>query len=184
MGLTIALVLTLSNRPKVVPLEPTPTPTAVLVASTPKPTPTPTPVPTPVIVEYVPDREDVEYIAKTLWGEARGIESDMMKAAVAWCILNRVDNYRWGDTVEEVVTQPNQFHGYAEHHPVTEELAALAEDVLIRWHNEKTTGEIDGRVLPSDYYFFHGYDNNPLYFRKEYEDRKYWKWTMENPYED
>ena len=147
------------------------------------PPPTPTPTPTAEIVEYVPDPVDVEYIAKTLWGEARGIESDMEKAAVAWCILNRVDNERWGDTVEEVVTQPNQFHGYHPSHPVTDELREIAEDVLVRWAMEKENGEIDGRVLPPDYYFFASRDDRN-YFRKEYEDRAYWDWSMNNPYED
>ena len=148
------------------------------------PPPTPTPTPTAEIVEYVTDPVDVEYIAKTLWGEARGIESDMEKAAVAWCILNRVDNERWGDTVEEVVTQPNQFHGYHPSYPVTDELREIAEDVLVRWAMEKETGEIDGRVLPSDYYFFASRDDDRNYFRKEYEDRTYWDWSMDNPYED
>ena len=148
------------------------------------PPPTPTPTPTAEIVEYVPDPVDVEYIAKTLWGEARGIESDMEKAAVAWCILNRVDNERWGDTVEEVVTQPNQFHGYHPSYPVTDELREIVEDVLVRWAMEKETGEIDGRVLPPDYYFFASRDDDRNYFRKEYEDRTYWDWSMDNPYED
>ena len=148
------------------------------------PPPTPTPTPTAEIVEYVPDPVDVEYIAKTLWGEARGIESDMEKAAVAWCILNRVDNERWGNTVEEVVTQPNQFHGYHPSYPVTDELREIAEDVLVRWAMEKDNGKIDGRVLPSDYYFFASRDDDRNYFRKEYEDRTYWDWSMDNPYED
>ena len=172
--------------------EPTITPTtttvettksATVLASTVKSSESVNTTPAETQEKYIPSEEDVEYIAKTLWGEARGIESDMEKAAVAWCILNRVDCDRWADTVEGVVTQPSQFHGYAEHYPVTDELRAIAEDVLIRWHNEKVTGEVDGRVLPPDYYFFYAIgDRN--YFRQEYEDREYWDWSMENPYED
>ena len=126
----IMLVACDEHEAVIIPIE-TLSPTKVAgMVYTPPPTPTPTPTPTSTAetVEYVPDPVDVEYIAKTLWGEARGIDSDMEKAAVAWCILNRVDNERWGDTVEEVVTQPNQFHGYHPSYPVTDELREIAEN--------------------------------------------------------
>ena len=45
-----------------------------------------------VQVEYEIAESDINYLAKTLYGEARGIESKMEKAAVCWCILNRVDS--------------------------------------------------------------------------------------------
>ena len=70
-------------------------------------TPTPTPAP------YIPDEAEVEMLARLIWGEARGIPSDMHKAAVVWCALNRVDAEGWPDTVAEVVTQPHQFAGYS-----------------------------------------------------------------------
>ena len=70
-------------------------------------TPTPTPAP------YIPDEAEVEMLARLIWGEARGIPSDMHKAAVVWCVLNRVDAEGWPDTVAEVVTQPHQFAGYS-----------------------------------------------------------------------
>lgn len=41
--------------------------------------------------EYIPDAAEVEALAKMLYGEARGIASDMEKAACVWCVLNRVD---------------------------------------------------------------------------------------------
>ena len=71
---------------------------------------------------------DVELIAKTVWQEARGIPSKAEQAAVVWCILNRVDDDRWGDTIAEVVTAPHQF-AYDAGAPVTDELRRLAEDV-------------------------------------------------------
>ena len=71
---------------------------------------------------------DVELIAKTVWQEARGIERKAEQAAVVWCILNRVDDDRWGDTIAEVVTAPHQF-AYDAGAPVTDELRRLAEDV-------------------------------------------------------
>ena len=81
---------------------------------------------------------DVILIAKTIYGEAG---SDWIsyeeKACVAWVILNRVDDPRWPNTVEEVVTAENQFHGYSEYHAITYECYGVAKDVLIRWSLEK-----------------------------------------------
>lgn len=91
---------------------------------------TPTPAP------YIPDETEVEMLARLIWGEARGIPSDMHKAAVVWCVLNRVDAEGWPDTVAEVVTQPHQFAGYSPDYPATEEFKAIAADVLIRWERE------------------------------------------------
>lgn len=64
--------------------------------------------------------EDVAAIAKTVYGEALITHSDMEMAAVAWCILNRVDSAEafFPDTIVEVVTQDSQFHGYSESNPV------------------------------------------------------------------
>lgn len=39
-----------------------------------------------------PEQEEIEMLAKLIWGEARGVESTTEKAAVAWCVLNRVDS--------------------------------------------------------------------------------------------
>ena len=125
--------------------------------------------------------EDVELIAKTVWQEARGIPSKAEQAAVVWCILNRVDDDRWGDTIAEVVTAPHQF-AYDAGAPVTDELRQLAEDVLERWRREKK-GETDvGRVLPAEYVFFDG-DGSHNHFRREYEHTgEYWGFEGENPY--
>lgn len=40
---------------------------------------------------YVHDEAEVEMLARLIWGEARGVASDTEKAAVVWCVLNRVD---------------------------------------------------------------------------------------------
>lgn len=120
---------------------------------------------------------DVKMIAKTVWAEARGIPDQDQQAAVVWCILNRVDDPRWEDTIAEVLTAPHQFAYYPDS-PVTEDLLRLAEDVLEQWRREKA-GEIDvGRVLPSDYVFFDG-DGQENYFRRQFEHTgEYWDWTL------
>lgn len=124
---------------------------------------------------------EIEMIAKTVWQEARGIPNRDEQAAVVWCILNRVDDPRWGDTIAEVVTAPHQF-AYYPASPATEDLRWLAEDVLERWKREKA-GETDvGRVLPRDYVFFDG-DGSHNHFRRQYEHTgEYWKFEAESPY--
>lgn len=132
---------------------------------------------------WMPDEADVEYIAKTVYGEANIVRSTMKQAAVAWCILNRVDATGYSDTIEGVVTAPYQFSGYDPDHPVTEELRNLAVDVLQRWHSEQDGEAEVGRVLPSDYTFFWG-DGYENYFTNEWKGTDYWDWSMPNPYEN
>lgn len=87
--------------------------------------------------------EDVAAIAKTVYGEALITHSDMEMAAVAWCILNRVDSAEafFPDTIVEVVTQDSQFHGYSESNPVDPHIEWLVRDVLDRWSLEKAGAE-------------------------------------------
>lgn len=131
------------------------------------------------IVEVTIEATDVELIAKTIWGEARGL-STLEQSAVIWCILNRVDA-GYG-TIVDVITAPNQFVGYSSSNPVTDEFAALAEDVLTRWQMEKLCiGDI-GRTLPSDYLWFTG-DNQHNYFRNAFSGNyDTWNWDCWNPY--
>lgn len=133
--------------------------------------------------EWKPDEADVEAIAKTLWGECRGVPYTSHKAAVVWCILNRVDEGGYfGNSIIEVVTKPNQFAGYSPDYPVDPELKAIAEDVLMRWHLEKEGEEDVGRVLPKGYCYFVG-DGELNYFTNEWRSRNYWDWSLSNPYE-
>lgn len=146
---------------------------AALITSPPSAAETPAP--------YVPDEAEGEMLARVLWGESRGVPSDMEKAAVVWCVLNRVDAARWPDTVAGVVTEPSQFAGYSPDYPATEELKAIAADVLTRWERERREGGDVGRVLPAEYFFFTG-DGERNYFRTEFTGGVFWDWTLPNPY--
>ena len=108
----------------------------------------------PVYKMYYTDA-DVVAIAKMLYGESRGCSIGNQQKAV-WCVLNRVDADSFPDTIIGVLSQPDQFHGYSEAFPVWDELAAVAEDVLIRWSLEKQ-GVAVKRELPKEYLFFNGY---------------------------
>ena len=98
--------------------------------------------------------DDVVAMAKMLWGEARGCALDNQQKAV-WCVLNRVDDPRFPDTIQGVLSQPSQFHGYSPDFPVWDELKEVALDVLTRWSLEKQGVTVE-RELPPEYVFFTG----------------------------
>lgn len=110
--------------------------------------------------------EEATYIAKTVWGEARGISIEEQEKVI-WCILNRVDCPRYPDTIKGVVTS-GAFHGYYESNPVWEEHYNLALEVIAKWLFEKEGGEIE-RLLESDYYYFSASRDGTYHiFRKEW----------------
>lgn len=125
--------------------------------------------------------EEIIMLAKLVWREARGVKSTQEQAAVIWCVLNRVDNEKYGDTIKEVVTARNQF-AYKKRTPVDDKFYNLARDVISRWLLEKEGFEDVGRVLPKEYLFFAG-RNGRNRFRKQYSSKKYWDWSLPNPYE-
>lgn len=109
--------------------------------------------------------EDAETISKTVWGEARGC-SIAEQAKVVWVILNRVDDARFPDTIQGVVTQRYQFDGYSPDYPVTPEILAVVNDVLTRWNAEKQGAAVT-RELSPEYVFFTG-DGVQNHFRAVY----------------
>ena len=119
--------------------------------------------------------KEVIILAKLVYGEA-SVFSITEQAAVIWCVLNRVDA-GYGDIIS-VVTAPHQFVGYRETNPVCDEYVWLAEDVLYRWQNGGS-----GRVLPSEYLYFHG-DGKRNHFRSEFKSTDYWDWSLPSPYKE
>lgn len=139
----------------------------------------------PVVTEpqyiIVINEEEAIALAKMAWGEARGVD-DMGIAATMWCVLNRADN--WNMSIIEVITAPDQFHGYSSSHPVEDRIYNLAVDVLTRWQMEKqgASPEEVGRVLPKEYMWFHG-DRVVNHFRDAWRGGTRWDWSYPNPYE-
>ena len=179
-----------ANITKEEAVEPTATPTTA-----PEPTETPTPTPTelPAAPEVTTEPEEpeevntldpveVELIGRTIWGEADGVKSKAERAAVAWCILNRVDSR--GQTIEEVVTAPEQFAGYRpadKWGECPQRHLDLAADVLARWYAEKDGAQDVGRVLPAEYRFFIG-DGERNHFSIRWKSTDYWDWSLPDPY--
>lgn len=134
--------------------------------------------------EYIKQKypKAIKYIAQCLYGECRGAVP-MHKAAVVWCILNRVDSFN-GEGEQAIIgtiTAKSQFTGWHSWNPVWESLEEVAIDVLGRWELEKL-GETDvGRVLPKEYKWFLGY-GGVNHFRNAYKNGKEWDWSLPNPY--
>ena len=108
---------------------------------------------------------DVTALARMLYGEARGCTVDNQRKCV-WCVLNRVDDARFPDTIIGVVSQSGQFYGYSPYFPVWDELRAVALDVLTRWSMEKQGADV-ARELEKNAVFFTG-DGIQNWFRSVY----------------
>ena len=77
---------------------------------------------------FTKDETEIMYLAKTIWGEARG-ESLKGQQAVANVIMNRVKRGGWyGATVEEVVLKPYQFSCWNDTDPNFAKLQNLKSD--------------------------------------------------------
>ena len=134
---------------------------------------------------------DAVALAQMAYGECRGvaplaldskiISTEYQQACAMWVALNRYDAGFQGDSIAEIIAAPYQFHGYDTEHPISEELLALAYDVLERWQAEKLGAADVGRVLPAEYLFFvgNGDHNN---FTVEYGTGMYYAWTLPDPY--
>ncbi len=125
----------------------------------------PEPSEAPVYYEMYFTEEDVAEVAKMLWGEARGCTRDN-QIKCAWIVVNRVDDERFPDTIQGVLEQPSQFHGYDPNYPVTDELYSVAFDVLTRWSYEKQ-GIPVRRELPKSFLWFTGNGRENI-FREAY----------------
>lgn len=135
--------------------------------------------------EKLYSESDIEIAAKIILKEAEsvkdncGVSGDCHRAAVIWCILNRVDA-GYGD-FEEVATAPNQF-AYYQNTRIVKEFYELAEDVLDRWSQEKAGIKDVGRVLPQDYLWFKGNGKVNIFRNKYKGDYKIWDWSLPDPY--
>ena len=125
----------------------------------------PEPSESPVYYEMYFTEDDVAEVAKMLWGEARGCTRDN-QIKCAWIVCNRVDDERFPDTIQGVLSQPSQFHGYDPSYPVTDELYSIAFDVLTRWSYEKQ-GVPVRRELPKSFLWFTGNGRENI-FREVY----------------
>jgi len=126
----------------------------------------------PQVYDVIPDPEptlpfterEAEILAKTVWGEARGLSTEEQRLVI-WTVLQRVDDNRWGNTIEAVITAPRQFNGYRERNPVTPEIHALVVQELTDWHNGENPPTHELFAPNAPYFFFDG-DGKNNWFRE------------------
>lgn len=134
------------------------------------------------VPEYTFTQAAVDALARLVYGEARNCDIEG-QAAVVWCVLNRMDDERFPDTIMDVITQQSQFFGYKESYPILPELVEVVEDVLMRYSVERSSGESAGRVLPREYVYFSG-DGTANYFTTAYASMDVWDWSLRSPYRE
>ncbi|WP_409969584.1 cell wall hydrolase [Bengtsoniella intestinalis] len=123
-----------------------------------------------VDIDHEPTVDDqaIPYLAKLIWGEARGC-TQVQQEAVVWCVLNRVDSDDpyYPDDIIGVITQESQFHGYADDNPIYVDFVEIATDVLEQWEAEKSGSTDVERAIPVDCLWFWG-DGDVNYYRTAY----------------
>ena len=113
-------------------------------------------------------QEEVDMLAKTVWGEARGTSADEQKLVI-WTVLQRVmsNNNVWPNTIRAVITQENQFHGYSETFPIDPAIRMIVIEVLEDWTNGEEPMLMYPFATETPYYFFHG-DGENNWFRRSW----------------
>lgn len=118
---------------------------------------------------------------KVMVAEAGGVYPLSHRAAVVWCILNRVD--ATGSSISSIITAPHQFAWFPSK-SYSQEQYDLVKDIFTRWLLEKEGFENVGRVLPKEYKWFHG-DGYQNHFRNAYSGGyTIWDWSLPSPYSE
>lgn len=117
--------------------------------------------------KYEFTEHEIEMLAQTVWGEARGCSLDEQKLVV-WTVLQRVDSEEFGDTIEAVLTEPKQFVGYSEEHPVLSEIYAMCFEETRKWAFGEEAQILEPYVTTLPYLYFDGRDGHN-WFREEWK---------------
>lgn len=134
------------------------------------------------LIRSVISASEEKRLAQTVYGEERHNGRKMEKAAVVWCVFNRIDDDDFGNSVQSVVTH-SQFHGWFRSQKHPKWAHDIVRDVALRYALEKLGYKNVGRVLPKSYLYFSSHKGHNR-FRKLYRSHKYWNWSLKNPYEN
>lgn len=131
------------------------------------------PLPSPEESAEARRRREVEVLARTLYGEARG-EPVRGQEAVACVIVNRVRRAQrqggcwWGGTVEEVCLKPQQFSCWNEGDPNREKILAVQAgdqtfDACVRIARRAVSGALEDITQGATHY--HTRESTPAWSR-------------------
>ena len=99
--------------------------------------------------------KDIELLAKTVYGEARGCSREEQKLVI-WTVFQRVGDTRFGDTLESVITAPAQFSGYRAKNPVDPRIYELCVEEINKWVNGEQAPTLEPYAMTAPYYYFDG----------------------------
>ena len=137
------------------------------------------------LIRSVLSENDELILARMLWGEDR--ENPMyMRAAIIWCVFNRMDQSRL--PIEQLINK-TQFPGYREENPVKDWAINLIRDVAVRYVLEQNGFTDIGRVLPKEYLYYEqppGKRYHIFKTRLKLSDKsnKIWDWSLPSPYDE
>jgi len=126
--------------------------------------------------------EDAVLLAQVMLNEAGGIPSQTEQSMVAWTVLNRVDDGRFGGSIYEVLAAPAQFAWWSGT-SVRDDLLALARDVLERYAREQSGETEVGRTLPPDKLYFYGDGAHNYFYSSSGGDAAYSFSDYSTPYQ-
>ncbi len=114
--------------------------------------------------------DEAEALSRVLYG-VKGNSTDDLRT-YAWCVLNRVDNSAYPDTVQAVIDQPSQWMAYDPEAPVLDSLYDIAYEVLEVWHS--------GAHRPvSNEFVYMNWSPREIVLRDNWTDGSgthYWRW--------
>lgn len=113
---------------------------------------------------------EAEALARVLYGVKDNSTDDLK--TYCWCVLNRVDNPNYPDTLQDVIAQPKQWMRYDPTNPIIESLYQLAREQLDEWHNNTH------RPVSNEYVFMN-WSRNDICLRDNFYEGSgthYWRY--------
>ena len=120
--------------------------------------------------EEMIDRE-ANLLAKVLYGVKDNSTDDLR--TYCWCVFNRVDNTQFANTLEEVISQPNQWMRYNENNEILLKIKQVAREELLVWHDRAS------RPCSKDYIYM-DWTPNDIVLRTDFvatRSTKYWRYN-------
>lgn len=129
-------------------------------------------------------KTDLDWLCRCVKAEIGG-GSLTAQSQVVWCVLNRLDDGGFGNSITDVITAKNQF-AYSRGTGSAVKYEWIVKDVLTRWIGEKkgeSTPETSGRTLPPEYKYFWG-DGKRNHFTEIYGGKAEYDGSLGTPYKE
>lgn len=120
-------------------------------------------------VHYKYTEFEIDMLARLVYAEAGCCSADEQRLIV-WTVFQRVDSadydFRNMNTIESVVTAPNQF-AYFQNSPIIESIREICAEEISKWANFENPPTLEPYAPTLPYYFYEG-DGYHNWFRAEW----------------